>query len=44
MGLPPDAASERREIAIRVVDLARSGVINTNALRDRVLAEAKNAV
>ena len=32
----------RRIVATRIIDLARSGVIDANALRDRVLLEAKS--
>jgi hypothetical protein len=32
--------ANRRVIATRVVDLARNGVIEADALRDRILAEA----
>jgi hypothetical protein len=33
--------SAREVIAVRIVDLARSGMIDPNALRDRVLLEAR---
>jgi len=33
----------REVIALRIIDLARSGVIDANALRDRVLLEARSA-
>lgn len=33
---------ERRFVATRIIDLARSGVIDANALRDRVLLESKS--
>jgi hypothetical protein len=33
---------DRETIAMRIIDLARSGVRNANTLRDRVLAEAKS--
>jgi len=32
----------RHVIATRIIDLARSGVMDANALRDRVLLEAKS--
>jgi hypothetical protein len=32
----------REIIATRIIDLARSGVVNAKALRDRVLSEAKS--
>jgi hypothetical protein len=34
-------AKDREIIAARIVDLARNGVIDATALRDRVLAETK---
>ena len=37
-----DDTRGRRVIATRIIDLARSGVIDANALRDRVLLEAKS--
>lgn len=33
---------ERRIVATRIIELARSGVVDANALRDRVLFEAKS--
>jgi hypothetical protein len=34
-------AKDREIIAVRIVDLARNGVVDATALRDRVLAETK---
>ena len=39
----PSATHERRVIAARILDLARSGVIDAKALRDRVVLEARSA-
>ena len=35
-----DWPREREVIAMRIVDLARAGLVDANALRDRVLQEA----
>jgi hypothetical protein len=37
-----DDTHERRVVAARIIDLARGGVADANALRDRVLLEAKS--
>lgn len=41
MKLPADAQDERQQIAMRVLDLARTGVIDAHALRERVIEELK---
>ena len=33
--------TEREVVATRIIDLARNGVIDVNALRNRVLAEVR---
>jgi hypothetical protein len=38
-----DQNRDREMIAIRIIDLARNGVVDTKALRDRVLLEAASA-
>jgi hypothetical protein len=38
--IPMDRERERRVIATRIIDLARTGVIDATALRDRILLEA----
>jgi hypothetical protein len=43
MQLPPDATGDRLVIATRVLDLARTGMIDVRAIRERVLTEARNA-
>jgi len=35
-----DQKRDREVIAVRIIDLARNGVIDAKALRDRVLSEA----
>jgi hypothetical protein len=39
--ISPDSPREREVIATRIIDLARAGVIDAKALRDRVLQEAQ---
>ncbi len=39
--IAPTQTRERTIIATRVIDLARNGVIDAQALRDRVLLEAR---
>jgi hypothetical protein len=34
-------AKDREAIAARIIDLARNGILNAKALRERVLAETK---
>jgi len=41
--IAPTQTRERTIIAARVIDLARSGVIDANALRERVLLEARSS-
>jgi hypothetical protein len=41
--IAPTQMHERTVIAARVIDLARSGVIDAQALRDRVLLEARSS-
>lgn len=41
LGVVADDARSREIIATRVIDLARNGVSDPNALRDRVLAESQ---
>jgi hypothetical protein len=43
MHLPPNATGDRLVVATRVLDLAQTGIIDVRAIRERVLAEAKNA-
>lgn len=42
-GLAITDTKDRETIALRIIDLARSGVRNTTTLRERVLAEARSA-
>ena len=42
--ISPDNAHDREIVAARIVDLARTGVIDAVVLRDRVLQESKSAV
>jgi hypothetical protein len=39
----PDEAAAREIIAVRIVELARAGLMDAGALRNRVLSEAKIA-
>ena len=39
--IPSDAAHEREVIAVRVIDLARAGIVDAQALRERVLLEGR---
>ena len=41
LGLRTDAARDREAIAVRIIELARSGVLDAAALRDRVLLESR---
>jgi hypothetical protein len=41
--LCPDEAHNREVIAVRIIELARNGVIDAEALRDRVLLESRSA-
>ena len=41
MRLPESASVAREVVAARVIDLAREGVLDPNALRERVLQEAR---
>jgi hypothetical protein len=43
LNIPQDMTNERETIAIRIIDLARTGVIDAAALRDRVVEEARAA-
>jgi hypothetical protein len=43
LDLAPTAARDREVIAVRIIDLARNGVLDPQALRDRVLLEAGSA-
>ncbi|MBV8835455.1 MAG: hypothetical protein JO000_02865 [Alphaproteobacteria bacterium] len=43
LGIAPTQTRERTVIATRVIDLARSGVIDAKALRERVLLEARSS-
>jgi hypothetical protein len=42
--LPPTADRDREVIAVRIIDLARAGILDPHTLRDRVLLEARSAV
>lgn len=44
LGIPEDRSVERDIVAARIIDLARTGVIDAHALRDRVLAEARQGL
>jgi hypothetical protein len=39
--IAPDRSHDREVVAIRIIELARSGVVDACALRDRVLQEAR---
>ena len=41
LGIPPDARNDCEVIAARIADLARTGFNNANALRERVVTEAR---
>ena len=41
LDLPPDDEQGRRIIATRIIDLARTGILDAEALRDTILQEAK---
>jgi hypothetical protein len=40
LDIPDDAAHDREVIAVRIIELARAGLMQAAALRDRVLSEA----
>lgn len=42
--IPPDAREDREIIAARIVDLARAGLVDRTALRQRVLNEARTVI
>ena len=42
--IPPNDTHDREIIAMRIFDLARQGVTDVEALRDRVLQEARSKV
>jgi hypothetical protein len=44
LNIPSEHAHEREIIAARIVDLARGGILDADALRDRVLQEAKSKI
>jgi hypothetical protein len=41
MNVPADAHSQRNAIAIRIIQLVRSGELEADLLRDRLLREAR---
>jgi hypothetical protein len=41
LSITSDQKHEREQIAMRIIDLARSGMIDAKALRNRVLFEAR---
>ena len=41
LDIPPDDRDHREVIAARIADLARAGVVDADALRDRVLLESR---
>ena len=44
LAIPHGQAREREVIAIRIIDLARTGVVDSSALSKRVLSEAQSSV
>jgi hypothetical protein len=43
MNIPATADREREVVAVRIIDLARSGVLDAEVLRNRILLEAGSA-
>jgi hypothetical protein len=44
LGIPADARDDREVVAARIADLARAGISDADALRDRVITEARSGL